>query len=269
MNPIEFRRKCREANHTNPTSGYCAGYAQANLVILPSEIAQDFHQLCLLNPIPCPLLAYTDQGNQFSISDKKIITDQEFDITRDFPRYTVYKNGKLISTPTDVAGLWNTQSHVGFLIGCSFSFESALAAAGLLPRNFSLSTNVSMYKTTKRLTDAGVFVNVPYVVSMRPYKETDLRRVREITGKFRKTHGGPIDHGYDAVQRLGIQDLATPDFGDATRIEDDEIPVFWGCGVTAQLAALSVYDKIDGPIIGHAPGHMLITDLKDEDVMRL
>ncbi|GEQ69686.1 hypothetical protein JCM33374_g3360 [Metschnikowia sp. JCM 33374] len=254
MTPAEFRRKCKEEVHKDQTSGHCLGYAQANLVILPSKVAGDFQLLCERNPIPCPLLAQTATGNQFSISDKRIVNDPQFDITTDFPRYNVYENGKLVASPTNVSQWWDANDHVGFLIGCSFSFESALAEAGLAPRNFAHQKNVSMYKTTKLLENAGVFVDVPYVVSMRPYKPSDLARVCEITGKFQKTHGGPIEYGYDAVARLGIRDLACPEFGDATHIEADEIPVFWGCGVTAQIAALSVHAKIDGPIFGTRSG---------------
>ncbi|OBA23087.1 DUF1445-domain-containing protein [Metschnikowia bicuspidata var. bicuspidata NRRL YB-4993] len=269
MTPTEFRQQCRQGLHTSQTSGFCPGFAQANLVILPTKVAADFHQLCLRNPIPCPLLAHTEIGNQHSTNDKRIISDKYFDITRDFPRYTVYENGSLVRCPTDVSDIWDPTRHVGFLIGCSFSFEKALDEAGLPPRNYSQKRNVSMYKTTRRLQDSGVFVDVPYVVSMRPYKLKDISRVKEITGRFKKTHGAPIDFGYDAMERLGIRDLSNPDFGDSTQIEDDEVPVFWGCGVTAQIAALSVHDRIDGPIIGHAPGHMLVTDLRDEDVMEL
>ena len=47
-------------------------------------------------------------------------------------------------------------------------------------------------------------------------------------------HGAPVHVGDPAA--LGIVDLARPDFGDAVTIEPDEIPVFWACGVTPQLA---------------------------------
>lgn len=220
------------------------------------------------NPVPCPLLGMTEIGNPHKIDNKAVIRDDEFDIRADFPRYSVYVNGNLESTPTDIKHLW-TSSHVGFLIGCSFSFEHALTEAGLPPKNGLRNKNVSMYLTTKHLDSAGIFTNVPYVVSMRPYKKKDLETVRSITREFRRTHGEPIEWGFDAVERLGIKDLSHPEFGDATEIADDEIPVFWGCGVTAQIAAVSAAKKIEGPVIGHAPGHMLMLDLTDEDVVNL
>ncbi|KAM9913570.1 hypothetical protein OXX69_001469 [Metschnikowia pulcherrima] len=265
MTPSELRRQCREGLHTSSTSGCCPGYAQANLVILPAKVAADFEQLCRENPVPIPLIGKTEVGNPHRLTDQNDIHDTELDLTRDFPKYLVYESGKLVAAPTDISSIWQ-DDHVGFLIGCSYSFDTALTRAGLGPRNLAENKNVSMYITNQRLCDSGVFVDVPYVVSMRPYREADIPRVSGITSLFTKTHGAPIAYGYDAAERLGIADLEKPDFGDQTIIHTDEVPVFWGCGVTAQLAALSIHDIIEGPIIGHAPGHMLVTDLRDEDV---
>lgn len=266
--PSEFRRLCKLGNMTTLTGGHCPGYAQANLVVLPAQAAADFADLCFRNPVPLPLLGMTPIGDSSKIDNLQILDDEEFDITTDFPKYTVFEKGKLIDTVQDIKSYW-TESHVGFLIGCSYSFENALAKAGLPARNSVENISVSMFLTSRLLDPAGIFTGVYYVVSMRPYKKSDLEKVREITGKFRKTHGEPIDWGYDALKRLGISDLSKPDFGEPTEIKDDEIPVFWGCGVTAQVAALTVADKIDGLTFGHAPGHMLVLDIKDEDVIAL
>lgn len=254
---------------TSQTGGYCPGYAQANLVVLPKEAASDFADLCMRNPVPLPLLGKTPIGDFSSIDNTHVIGDTEFDITADFPKYTVFEKGKLIDTVTDIKKYWDKDSHVGFLIGCSYSFENALAAAGLPAKNSALDKSVSMFLTTRRLDPAGIFNDVYYVVSMRPYKVADLEKVRSITREFRKTHGEPIDWGYDALARLGIADLSKPTYGEATELLSDEIPVFWGCGVTAQIAALAASDKIEGLTFGHAPGHMLVLDVTDADVVRL
>ena len=43
-----------------------------------------------------------------------------------------------------------------------------------------------------------------------------------------------------AIRRCWVfADLSLPDFGDAVTIADDELPVFWACGVTPQLALLA------------------------------
>lgn len=258
--PAEFRRLCREKRHTAPTSGVCPGFVQANLVVLPSEFALDFVRLCELNPKECPLLAYTRPGEYHRLIQPNYITEGDFDVRHDFPRYATYEGGA-VEHPTDIGGLWK-EDHVAFLIGCLFLFEAALAAAGLPARNWSEGRNVLMYRSTRTLVSSGVFVGVPCVVSMRPYRRCDIERVYEITGRFSDTHGAPLDYGYDAVGRLGLGDLGRPDYGDATEIRPDEVPVFWGCGVSAQVAALAVADQIRGPVMGHAPGHMLVTDVE-------
>ena len=45
------------------------------------------------------------------------------------------------------------------------------------------------------------------------------------------------------------------------------MPVFWGCGVTPQLAVMSANSK--GVVMGHAPGHMIVLDVKEEDVFNV
>lgn len=267
--PAEFRKLCKFEKFSSQTSGYCPGYSQANLVVVPKEAAQDFTDLCFRNPVPIPLLGVTSIGNPNEINNKNIINDKEFDIRTDFPTYNIYERGKLVGTKTNIKKEWDFNSHVGFLIGCSFSFENALTQAGLPPKNGISNKNVSMYVTNKNLDSAGIFVDVPYVVSMRPYKAAEIEKVRSISRQFRKTHGEPIDWGYDAVKRLGIKDINNPEFGDSTDIAEDEIPVFWGCGVTAQFAAKTVGEKIPGLVFAHYPGHMLILDIKDSEIIQL
>ena len=62
---------------------------------------------------------------------------------------------------------------------------------------------------------------------------------------------------------IGIADLDQPDFGDPVSLYPTEIPVFWACGVTSQLAATSASLS---RVITHAPGYMFVSDLKDEDL---
>ncbi|SCU80500.1 LANO_0B00320g1_1 [Lachancea nothofagi CBS 11611] len=258
-NPKVFRELCRAEVHTKPTSGVLPGYVQANLLILPKSAADSFQDLCARNPVACPLLTKTLGSPHILEEHAKFISGDSFDIRTDFPKYNIYQRGKLVEQKNNCRKEWS-KNHIGFLIGCSFSFEDALKQAGLTPKNVLRGTNVSMFVTTKYLDSAGIFHQCPYVVSMRPYKPEDINRVREITRPFKKTHGEPIDWGFDGAERLGISDLQKPDYGDSLRIAEDEVPVFWACGVTPQLAIATVGHMIDGLVIGHTPGHMLVLD---------
>lgn len=263
--PEDFRSSCRAGKFNTQTSGQCPGFAQANLLVIPINAAQDFIELCERNPVPCPLLAITKPGDPTVFTKGSSIFKTTTDLSTDFPKYNVYDNGKLISTQSDISKEWS-KDHVGFLVGCSFSFEFALSKAGLTPRNMSQGFTVPMYHTKKYLDPAGVFTNSTYVVSMRPYKQKDIPKVREITKKFKPTHGEPIDWGFDALERLGINSLEDTIFSEPIELEEGEVPVFWGCGVTPQLAAAEVSDKVNGTIMAHAPGHMIVIDVKDEEV---
>ena len=62
-------------------------------------------------------------------------------------------------------------------------------------------------------------------------------------------------------EAIGIFDLSRPDYGDSVPIGDGEIPVFWACGVTPQAALLNAELPV---AITHAPGHMFVSDLREE-----
>lgn len=94
---------------------------------------------------------------------------------------------------------------------------------------------------------------------MRPVPEWQAVRAAQVTSRFPAVHGGPIQIGNP--QAIGIHDLNKPDFGDAVRVREGEVPVFWACGVTPQAVAMQVKPEM---MITHAPGHMLITDIRDE-----
>ena len=73
-----------------------------------------------------------------------------------------------------------------------------------------------------------------------------------------RVHGAPIHMGDPLA--IGISDLSKPDFGDPVTVREGEIPVFWPCGVTPQAAVMAAKPSV---AITHAPGHMLITDIKN------
>jgi uncharacterized protein YcsI (UPF0317 family) len=274
-------RLLARSNGITLTSGLSPGYLQANIIILPSCFVQDFLLLCQRNPVPCPLLASSLSPGSFAMLKSHVpgVSDAEIasslDIRTDIPLYMVYSDGKLVrSHCVDIIKEW-TDDHVAFLIGCSYSFEHALTRAGLPPRHATMGRNVPMYETNIPLCAAGVFTGGTYVVSMRPYKRSDIQRVRELTRPFSRTHGEPVGWGWDSVQRFGIRDINNPEFGDpplglngenfaAHELDGDIVPVFWGCGVTPQLAVMKA--QLPGMVMAHAPGHMLLLDLREEDI---
>ncbi|PRC43396.1 putative hydro-lyase [Mycobacterium sp. ITM-2017-0098] len=238
--------------HTGPTSGLAPGYAQANLVVLPQDHAMDFLRFCVRNPVPCPLLEVTDTGSPHPAG----LADA--DLRTDIPRYRVFRDGVCVDEPRDISQYWRDDL-VAFLLGCSFTFEWALAAAGLPLAHQDQGVNVPMYVTDRACVPAGAFGG-PLVVSMRPFRRPDIARVIEVTSRFPAMHGPPVHIGDPAA--LGITDLRAPDFGDPVRLGADDVPVFWACGVTPQVVAQQARATL---AMFHAPGHMFITDRTHDD----
>lgn len=251
MSPYDVRKLIREGKITTPTAGMCAGYAQANLVILPKDIAYDFLLFTQRNPKSCPILEVSDVGNK-----KLNYLGEDIDITTDIPKYRVYENGVLTGEYTDISDLWR-DDFVSFLIGCSFSFESEMIEDNIPIRHIEENCNVPMYITNIKCTPAGIF-NGNMVVSMRPIPYEKIVRSVLVSGAIPKVHGAPIHIGDPSI--IGIRDIDKPDFGDSVNIKENEVPVFWPCGVTPQAVVMNVKPKI---VITHSPGHMLITDIKN------
>lgn len=226
---MESRLLARTNKITN-TSGLSPTYLQANLLILPSAHAKSFHDLCRRNPVSCPLLAITPPGSPHTLQPPQTIHSPDFDIRTDCPAYRIYKHGKCIAQRRDILDLWtDTDDYVGFLIGCSFSFEDALGCAGLKPRHQETGAVVPMYRTNLPLLPAGVFTGATCIVSMRPYRAEDVERVRDVTRRFLATHGEPVAWGWEGMRELGIEDIGKPDFGEEPVIREGEVPVFWVC----------------------------------------
>jgi uncharacterized protein YcsI (UPF0317 family) len=247
--PAALRQSCRSGEFDRPTAGHVPGHVQANLMIVPQADAFDFLLFCQRNPKPCPLIEVTSPGA------REALCAPGSDIATDAPGYRVYRDGELAEERADIAALWRPD-FVTFLIGCSFSFESALAQAGVPLRHVAQRRNVAMYRTTVACTPAGRFAG-DMVVSMRPIRSRDVARVVEICARFAQAHGAPVHVGHPHA--LGIADLMRPDYGDAVEILDDEVPVFWACGVTPQWVAQRSGLAL---CITHAPGKMFVTDLK-------
>jgi uncharacterized protein YcsI (UPF0317 family) len=246
-------RLMARGNFTGTTAGLAPGYVQGNLAVLPAALAGDFLRFCQLNPKPCPVLGTSEPGD-FRLP----VLAEDLDIRTDIPRYRVFRNGELVDEPNDVRAHWRDDL-VAFVLGCSFSFEEALTDNGIELRHITLGRTVPMYRTSIATAPAGPF-HGPMVVSMRPMKPADAIRAVQVTTRFPAVHGAPVHIGKPEL--IGIKDMGKPDWGDAVPIKDDELPVFWACGVTPQSVVATVKPEF---CITHYPGSMLVTDRRNSE----
>jgi uncharacterized protein YcsI (UPF0317 family) len=247
--PREIRAAIRSGKITGVTAGLACNYVQANLAVLPKDLAYDFLLFCQRNPRPCPLIEVTDAG-----SAEPVDSAPGADLRTDIAKYRVYRNGEAAEEVTDVTPYWRDDL-VAFLLGCSFTFEWAMLEAGVRLWHVEHGKGVAMWRTSIECRTAGVF-HGPMVVSMRPIRAGDLAKAVTASARFPGAHGAPIHIGDPAA--IGIRDIARPDWGDPQAFGPDDVPVFWACGVTPQAVALASKPPF---MITHSPGHMFITDL--------
>ncbi len=247
--PKEIREEIRRGDYTGITSGHAPGYVQANLAILPKEYAYDFLLFCQRNPRPCPLIDVTDVG-----SPEPSGVAPGADLRTDLPKYRIYRDGVLADEVTDITPYWRNDL-VGFLLGCSFTFEWALMDSGVPMRHVEEGRNVAMWRTLMACRPAGRF-HGPMVVSMRPIPAALVPRAVTVTARFPMAHGAPVHIG--DPKAIGIDDIEHPHWGDPATFRPGDVPVFWACGVTPQAVALASKPPF---VITHSPGHMFITDL--------
>lgn len=255
ISPQDLRRAIRSGEFTGNTSGYAPGYVQGNLCILPRDWAAEFLQFCQANPKPCPIIGMATNPGERAIKS----LGEDLDIATDIPSYRIFVDGKLQHEVDQVADIWRDDL-VSFVLGCSFSFEEALLADGLEIRNISEAVNVPMYRSNVDCAPAGRFSG-KMVVSMRPMLPADAIRAIQICTRFPSVHGAPVHFGDPGM--LGIRDLSQPDFGDPVTVKENEVPVFWACGVTPQVAI----EQARPPFcITHSPGCMLVTDQRNSQL---
>ena len=252
--PAEVRALVRTGQWRNVTAGLAPGHVQANLVILPKELAFDFLLFCQRNSKPCPLLEVMEPG---CFEPKQ--TAPGSDVRTDLPRYRIFEHGEMVSEADEISALWR-EDLVSFLLGCSFSFETALLDAGIPLRHLEGRKNVAMYVSNIETSPAGAFAG-PMVVSMRPVQHSQVVRAVQITSRFPSVHGAPVHIG--DPEAIGIKDILRPDYGEPTEIRKGEVPIFWACGVTPQAVAVNSKPPF---MITHSPGHMFVTDWRDEDL---
>ncbi|MBA2304988.1 MAG: putative hydro-lyase [Acidobacteria bacterium] len=248
LTPGQLRSMFANDGWDGDTCGLALGYEQANLVVLPKNDAYDFLLFCMRNPKPCPILEVLDVGDSVS---KRIAPGA--DIRFALPRYRVFEDGRLVSTPARVDDRWRDDL-VAFLIGCSLSFESALLASGVPLRHLEQDRICPMYETTMECEPAGRFAGRT-VVSMRAIPAPLVPTAIEVTARYRHAHGAPVHVG--AAEQMGISKLEEPDFGESISMEPGDVPVFWACGVTPQIVAQQARPQF---MISHFPACMFISD---------
>ena len=248
----QVRAAIRTGSYGGHTSGLAAGKLQCNLAILPERFALDFLRFCQRNPKPCPVVGVSDSGDPFLPT-----LGSDIDIRSDVSKYRVFKDGALIDEVDDINALW-ADDFVTVALGCSFTFENALARNGIPVRHMETGRNVPMYRSNIELMPAGPFAG-KMVVTMRPIPAHQVDQACEISARYPQAHGAPI--GFGDPENIGIGDLSQPDWGDAVEVKDGEVPVYWACGVTPQNVLLDAKLPL---CITHSPGHMLIADVAED-----
>jgi uncharacterized protein YcsI (UPF0317 family) len=256
LKPAEARQIIREGRYIGVTGNWCMGYAKANLAVLPKSLAYDFLLFCVRNPKPCPVLDVTEVG---SPEPRHIAPGA--DIRYDIPKYRIIIKGEVVDEPTDIAKYWRDDM-VAFLTGCSFSFEEALLKAGIPSRYLDNAKDQvnPIYKSNIDCEPSGRF-HGKMACSMRPIPAKLVPRAVQVTSRFPNVHGAPLHIGDPAT--IGIKDINTPDWGAAPTLLPGDVPVFWACGITPQLVALSSKPEI---MITHYPANMFISDVTNESL---
>lgn len=248
----EVRGEIRAGHYRAHTAGLGLGFLQTNLAILPAAFALDFMRYCQRNPKPCPLVGVSDTGNPIMFT-----LGHDIDIRTDVPAYNIYREGRLDHSTPSIEDTWRADM-VAFALGCSFTFERALIEAGIPVWHIDNDKTVPMFRSNIDTVPAGPFSG-KMVVSMRGIAADRVADAIEISRRYPLAHGAPVHVGDPSA--IGISDIARPHWGDPAPIGEGQVPVFWACGVTPQVAI----EKAAIPLcITHKPGHMLITDIPED-----
>lgn len=253
----ELRELIRCGAYDRHTAGLAAGRLQCNVAILPKIHAADFILFCARNPKPCPIVGMGEAGQPYIKT-----LGAGIDIRSDIPRYRLFKDGVCVEEVTDITHYWQDDL-VTVALGCSFTFENALMDAGIAIKHIDLDQTVPMFRSNIALDPVGSF-HGEMVVTMRPIPDDRIDDAYAISGKYPQAHGAPIGHGNP--ENFGIVDLQKPDWGDPVDVSEDEVPVYWACGVTPQNVLMNAKLPF---CITHAPGHMLIADVDEGADIRI
>ncbi len=264
LSPAEMRAIIRRGEWTEPDEMACLGYWKANMAIVPKDWAYEFLLYAQRNPQPCWVGAATDPGDPCP----RQIADKDADLRTDLPRYRVFENGKIIDEPTDILKYWRDDL-VAFLIGAFPNTAWIFKNAGVQYRL------CGAYNSTIPLVPAGR-LHGNMAVSATIFKTShDAVRAVQISSRYPDGHGAPVHIGDGAT--IGVKDFDHPDIiplvtvkplqhpnmvGKGYDLEPGEVLMWWGCGVTPQLAALAAKVPF---MITHWAAHLFISDTRCED----
>jgi uncharacterized protein YcsI (UPF0317 family) len=252
--PAELRAAARSGAFCGLTTGLAPGSVQVNLAILPAHHAKDFIAYCRANAAACPVLAVGEPGDPSLAA-----LGGDIDVRTDCPSYRFHVDGRHSATVPDIKGVWRDDL-VSVAICCWFSMEDALRRANVRLRHLEMGIQGPLMRTNRPTNPVGPFRG-PLVVSMRPFPQEQVETVKAVTARFPRVHGAPIHEGDPAA--LGISGFDHPDFGEPMEVLPGEVPLYWGCGLTA-LAAL---ERARIPFfITHAAGSMLMTDMRNSEL---
>src|SRR5690625_4459101 len=253
----DYRTQVRTGLWTGPSRGVDPSFVQCNVVILPEDWAESFQAWCKENVDVAPIIASSAPG------DPSLPALGEIDIRSDLPQYRIYHHGAFSHETTSLTQVWRDDL-VSFTFGCSFSLEEALRRHNIPLRYEERGVGGAIYNTTIDTTPVGPMQG-PLVVSMRPIHRDYIEQTIETCRRYPRLHGAPVHVGDPSA--IGI-DINQPreQFGPIT-VEDDELPVFWACGVTTQ----GIIESVDPDLaITHKSGHMLVSDLPlDSDLLNI
>jgi len=248
-NPQQIRTLIREGQLTGSTAGLAPGFVQCNLLIIGAQYADEFSSYCEKNSKVCPIISRSKPG-EFIIPD----LGDNIDLRTDLGGYCIFEKGKKVQETTSIEEVWQ-DDFVSFAYGCSFSFEYALLKEGVNLAYLKREQREALYLTNIETIPHGRFAG-KIVASMRPFHPTDAIKAILVTEKYPLVHGSPIHIGLPHL--IGV-DLAKPyETLGPVEIAENEVPLFWACGVTPQLALINA----DLPVcITHKSANMLITDV--------
>ncbi len=253
--PAEVRGLIRNGRFSGFTNLVAPDDVQGNLMIVPAAFADDFERFCRLNPQALPLLGRSEPG-----VPRVPALAEDLDLRTDVGAYTVFENGVVREIAPDIGAMWRDDL-VAFVIGCSFSFEMLLQRGGVRLRHLDEGNVSAMYVTDRMTVPAGPFGG-PLVVSMRAMTPEHAIRATILSAAQPRFHGAPVHIGLPEL--IGISDLADSYGGHGLKtLREDELPVFWACGATAQTAALHAQLPL---CITHHKAHMVLTDRLIEEI---
>jgi uncharacterized protein YcsI (UPF0317 family) len=264
LHPEDMRSLIRNGQWTGPSEMACTGYWKANLVVLPQDWAYEFMLFAQRNPLPCYITASTDPGET---CPQQIAHGA--DLRTDLPKYRVFKDGKLIDEPTDIIKYWRNDL-VAFFIGVFPNIALILQQAGVRYRH------IGSYTSNIHCVPAGRLKGKMAITCTIFKNSHDAVKAIQISSRYPDAHGAPVHIGYGTS--IGIKDFSHPDIvalahhdniqhpemvGRGYELELEEVALWWGCGVTPQLAAIEAKVPF---MITHKPAHLFISDKRSDEL---